>query len=414
MHKFILIILSAFVFYLIGLAKTEIAVTNVLKTTDIQQYNRWIHTNRTEYPQPSPIWIKVELTKHGTKNNNYTDEYSISYYDAEGNLVSQEIIEGWILVTVIRSDGTFLYCSPKQPCYGEKIIVNESLDHHMYLTKRKATVKEKNGEIIFSTNNPIGPLGRLLYFRELIESLEILNAKGEVVNLINKAIALSCAGAGFMPWSFTYDGEYGVIQIGDDEMSHSVAVVLIDSVGNEIWRRNFSSGVKTHISDNSLLIAIAEKDKVNLYNRQGELLKIYYPFSPTNVTPTISLSPDGDHLAACSRDEICLYDNISGSLLWRNSLEEGWLPPKQIYLGPEDTYIAVAYLSSNLYLLSYEGDIIEKITLSEEVEEKEQFIPNIGLQKVKVAKSIPFCVFTQNEIHIRRVDDFTVYRIEEQ
>ncbi|MCK4328815.1 hypothetical protein KAX02_03125 [candidate division WOR-3 bacterium] len=82
MHKFILIILSAFVSCLIVSAKTETAVTNVLKTTDIQQYNRWMRTNRTEYPQLSPIWIKVEQTKHGTKDNNYIDEYSISYYDA--------------------------------------------------------------------------------------------------------------------------------------------------------------------------------------------------------------------------------------------------------------------------------------------------------------------------------------------
>jgi hypothetical protein len=350
--------------------EAELKVEQVLETNSISECNAFIETNRVQYKDLSPILIQVIKTKNETEKDNYVDEFEISYFDETGKLVKKEVLKGWVYIQMMREDGCDFIIDNAR---GDKIIIEETNDP-MYPSERKTTVKGRGGNVLFMTEGSLLPLGPKFYLQPAGESVtKVLNNKGEVLNKISAPAGFRLATTRNF-WDFSTDSELLIAKIGD-------AAILFDSLGNIVWQKKFKKGVEVAIAGNGSTIAIAEQDKINLYDKNGTLKRTYIPFPSLTLTNVISLSETGRYLLVCVRDGMCLYDIVKDTMLWK--LNSGAIPfPSQIYIGPDDTYLAVLADYGTLGIFSYNGELVKELNFPDEISYA-RFLPNLVLVDTK-------------------------------
>jgi hypothetical protein len=361
------LLLPIFFFGLIfSKVEAKLKVEKVFETNSIPECNSFIETNRIHYKDLSPLFILVIKTKNGTEKNNYIDEYEISYFAETGKLIKKEVLKGWINIRIVREYSCDYIIDTAR---GDKIIIEERNDP-MYPSERKITVNGRGGNVLFMTKGPLLPLGPKLYLQPAGESVtKVLNNKGEVLNKISAPAGFRIATTRNF-WDFSADSELIIAKIDD-------AALLFDSLGNVVWQKKFKKGVEVAIAGDGSTIAIAEQDKINLYDKKGTFKKTYIPFPSLTLTDVISLSEDGRYLLVCIRDGMCLYDIIKDTMLWKQ--HSGVIPfPSQIFIGPEGTYLAVLAHYGSMCIFSYNGDLVKELTFPDEISFA-RFLPNLIL-----------------------------------
>jgi hypothetical protein len=371
-----LLILIFFFTSIFSTVEAKLKVEKVLETNSISECNTWIEANEGQYKGLNPLLIQVIKTQHGTEKDNYIDEYEISYYAETGKLVKKEVLKGWIVIRIIREDG-FDYTMDSSR--GDKIIIDE-MNAPMYPTEHKVTVKGRNGNVLFMTKGLLIPLGLRLNLQPAGEFVKrVLNNKGKILNTLSNIYGLL---NGRKIWDFS--SKTGLLITGIAESpspSSPQAAIVIDSLGKEVWRKKFDLEFNVAIADNGSIIAIAEQDRIHLYDINGTLKKTYIPFPSLTLTDVISLSEDGRYLFVCIRDGMCLYDIVKDSMLWKQ--HSGVIPfPSQIFIGPEGTYLAVLAHYGTTGIFSYNGELVKELTFPDKISYA-RFLPNLILVDTK-------------------------------
>jgi hypothetical protein len=356
--------------FIFSRVEAELKVEQLLETNTISECNAFIETNRVRYKDLSPILIQVIKTRNGTEKDNYTNEYEISYFNETGKLVKDEVLKGWIEIKIVREYGSDYITDSAR---GDKIII-DAMNGPMYPTEHKITVKGEGGNVLFTTEGLLLPLGPRLYLQPAGESVtKVLNSKGEVLNKISAPFGFPVATTKNF-WDFSTDSELLIAKIGD-------AAILFDSLGKVVWQKKFKKGIEVAIAGSGSTVAIAEEDKINLYDKDGIFKKTYIPFPSLTLTDVISFSEDGRYLLICVRDGMCLYDIVKDTLLWK--LHSGVIPfPSQIFIGPEGTYLAVLAHYGTIGIFSYDGEFVKELTFPDEISYA-RFLPNLILVDTK-------------------------------
>ncbi len=361
------LLLPVFLFALMfSRVEAELKVEKVLETNSISECNTWIETNKGNYKGLSPILIQVIKTKNGTEKDNYIDEYEISYFAETGKFIKKEVLKGWIVIRIVREYGCDYILDSAR---GDKIIIEESNDP-MYPSERKITVKGRGGNALFMTKGSLLPLGPKLNLQPAGESVtKVLNNKGEVLNKISAPAGFRIATTRNF-WDFSTNSELLIAKIGD-------GAILFDSLGKVVWQKKFKKGIEVAIADNGSTIAIAERDEIHLYDKNGGFKKTYIPFPSLTLTDVVSLSEDGRYLLVCVRDGMCLYDIVKDTMLWKQ--QSGVIPfPSQIFIGPDGTYLAVLANYGSMGIFSYNGELVKELTFPDEISYV-RFLPNLIL-----------------------------------
>jgi|GEM_PF-4150912 len=341
-------------------------VEKVLDVKSIKEYNQWVKANRDRYPGLLPVYVGAERIEEESwyrGPGDWHDKYRIEYYDEDGNVVKEEIIEGWVSVKVIVENGRWLVPGLyKRKWQGNKVIIQE-LDDPISPKTRWYIVKSKNGKVIWKGNTLVHSLGERWCGISLgNNALAILDEDGNIQHTIYNITTIAAVNK-FIAWDFTPDGRYGVITIGEKEDSDERAVILLGPSGKELWRKKISKRCgENAISDDGSTVAVGEKDKIYIYDRKGNLLKIYSISNPGDECPTPALSPDGAYLAVGIgyTHTLLFYDNQKGELLWQASIEDAF-PPNELYVS--DRCIVGIYPNGNVYCFSYDGNIIKKFSI---------------------------------------------------
>jgi len=387
-------------FPLLITAEARLKVEKLLETDSISKYNAWVMANKDKYKGLNPLLLKVS---NFTEKENYIREFEIRYYDETGKFIKKEVLKGWIDIIIVREDGSNNYCPPIG--WGERIIIRKGTAPFEE-RERGRIVKSKSGNILFTAGLGLLPLGPKLYLSGFAEGSvkKILNNRGEVLNTISNVSGFRLVSSKNF-WDFSSETGLLITKVSESEFTslpRACDAVLIDSLGNVLWRKKFEHGVEVAIAGNGSVIAIAENSKIYLYDTKGILKKTLMPFPSSYRTAVVSFSPDGKYLFASSPTEMCLYDITKDSLLWLEETQG----QSQIYIGPENSYIATLDLSGYLYIFSYDGKLVKEISGAEKI-----LVLTTSEGKKKYERYPPYVKFMPGLVVLDNGQKITIYKI---
>jgi len=349
MSKPALILLGLFSF-----TQGGIKVEKVLETTSIQEYNRWLKTNK-ESPKINPVHIRVTRSQTATP---ILHEYRIEYYNEEGRKVKEENIVDSM---------AYVYVSPS--C--DRVVISKG-NRPMYSSEFHNTVKDERGITLFTLlgSSPLIPTDIGIYIED-INSEDIVTSDAVVRTFNEKGKEINhLKGIGkfnLLNLVAPEDRRYTVLQGG---ITGGTAIIALDRQGKELWRKEIKKGsrLETFISKNGSMVGVNVGEAVYLYSENGSVVQTYTPLFSNDMIGDVNsaFSSDGSKLLTGLGPEIKFYDNKIGQLIWKtNLIEKGESTNvKYVHITGDGEKLVVIYRSHNVYIFDRDGNLITNFNLN--------------------------------------------------
>lgn len=361
--------------------QAEVKIETILETTQIKEYNNWIKNTESINFGINPIYIKFYLIKdigstierkkydperslNPSPTNPYTRKYKISYFNEDGRLNKEEEIMGYVAVKLSLN-------------FDEVLIIQK--DHPINPEKTVTTIKDRNGNVVFSSNNifSINFTGCGLYWEDIdVENfktdIKLFNKNGNEINHLNNVwIPYHLMPPVSLDKKFLVEGFMPPFQNDSDPSQ----LVFLSNEGMIIWKKEFSVpkssvspiGLYPSISGDGNVISIGHLNKIYVYKKNGETWREYtndYSFPSLS-----SLTQDGKFLIVATREsgtKLSFYNNETGALLWWKKVKDNPITMSlfSISISPDGNYIALVTRPNILYFFNNKGEILKRIELN--------------------------------------------------
>jgi|GEM_PF-6094871 len=360
----------------------KMKIERILETTDVREYNRWVMTHRREHPGLKSVYILAEQigVREGIRKEiigTKIKSYRIHYYDANGNEVKTEVVEGHNMEIIF---------SPEH----DRMIIKEWKDEPPY-GKYYYTVYDKYGNKLFTKVDTTIAFLLTLKNRYMLELTSMDGAPPVWAGICNNH------GIVMGEWkNISFEKGIRVSQdkkkaliygLGGFEMEPDFLIFIDVITGKEISRKEFMPDLKKgevfgltgDMDENAQRIVVSFNDKVYVYNRNWNLLfKIDVPTYPGN--PGVGLSPDGKYLATFGSDTVRFFDLEKGILLWKEVLKYAGRPKYLKVLRNGKGVLVGTKWPAWVYLLDDKGRLIKYENLGSK--EIRKYIKGVPISRV--------------------------------
>ncbi|MCX7996035.1 MAG: hypothetical protein N3A65_09770, partial [candidate division WOR-3 bacterium] len=352
MRRIILAILT-FIFCLLW---AEVKVEKMLETTSIKEYNQWVTRNKAKYPELRPIYVNAKQAGR-TQDEGY--KYKIYYYDENGEKKDAEEVNGLVTVDV----------SP----YYDAVGIFWSDTTLPYANPSRSIIKNQYGEIIVDTQHVyFAFVSPYLYLTVPVGEVSPPHPSVQVFSVKNKTRVRTLKDCWLLnerDVAHSYDFNFTVASIEVDWHCNSQHLLLLDSEGNEKWRKAYYDnpekfgGINVAIAPDATAIVAIKDEKIYVYDSSGILQK---EVSLPNLDfVQCGVSNLGKFLLIVSRSYITKYDNEDNLELWRKEITEGL--PIKVVLSKESDYGLIQFYPNVVYLINESGNILKRWDLEAEV-----------------------------------------------
>jgi len=284
---------------LLSISWGDIEVEKVLETKNISEYNSWVKANKASYPLLPMYKVRAEGLR-------------VYYYNDDGRVPKEKTFQardGW---------GMHLHSSSYTG-----IIMAVEYDLSQGETASSIHTVIENGDRLWSftwgfdypTNAGVRFLPNGLgIFRSRPYDKDPGNCYAELLswdgNYITRVESLCTINIGSKA---TPDGRFMLLNGGYK--------LLLIKDNHELWRKSFTSSFKATVSNDGKYVCVGDSCAIYVYDQHGAQLYSYEFSLRGSQNPYSCFSNDNQYLAAATSNELVLFNNITGELIWRKSVD---------------------------------------------------------------------------------------------